>query len=116
MKLNLFVEQPSIDLLEGIQVTKDTERYFKNDKVEQTLKDLVLESIINDEGSNGINTYSSKVYLRINLNSGDILLFNDEKGYYMPTYPVERIEDAISDINSLHDRINQEVEHEVKEG
>ena len=67
------------------------------------LKDLVLETIMDDAGSNGINTYKSKSYLSINLNPGDILLFDENRGYYMPTYPVVSIDDAISDINSLSD-------------
>lgn len=99
-----FVEQVNLDLKVGIRVKKDTELTYKNDKVEQVLKDLKLETIIDDEGSNGINTYKSKTYLEINLNEGDILLFDEGRGYYMPPYPVESIEDAISDISSLEGR------------
>lgn len=101
MKRELFVEQPVLDLKEGIKVSAETELLYKNDKVEQVLKDLVLETIIDDAGSNGINTYKSKSYLSINLNPGDILLFDERRGYYMPTYPVTSIDDAISDISSL---------------
>ena len=103
MRHELFVEQPVLDLKEGIKVTRETELSYKNDKVEQVLKDLVLESIIDDSGSNGINTYKSKSYLSINLNSGDILLFDEKRGYYMPSYPVTTIDDAISDISALSD-------------
>ena len=101
MKHELFVDQPVLDLKEGIRVTADTELTYKNEKVEQVLKDLALETIIDDTGSNGINTYTSKSYLRINLNPGDILLFNEVRGYYMPPFPVVSIDDAISDICSL---------------
>jgi hypothetical protein len=103
MKHELFVEQPSIELKEGIKVTKETELSYKNEKVVQCLKDLVLETILEDEGTNGINTYKSRSYLTINLNDGDILLFNEQRGYYMPPYPVVAIDDAISDISSLRD-------------
>lgn len=103
MRHELFVEQPVLDLKEGIKVTCDTELLYKNDKVEQVLKDLVLETILDDAGSNGINSYKSKSYLSINLNPGDILLFDEQRGYYMPTYPVTSIDDAISDITSLSD-------------
>ena len=103
MKHELFVEQPSIELKEGIKVTKETELSYKNDKVEQVLKDLVLKTILRDEGTNGLNTYKSDSYVTIYLNEGDILLFHEERGYYMPPYPVESIDDAISDINSLGD-------------
>ena len=101
MKHELFVEQPSVDLKVGIKVTKESELLYKNEKVEQVLKDLVLETILDDEGTNGINTYKSKSYLTINLNEGDILLFDEKRGYYMPPYPMSSIEDAISDIESL---------------
>jgi hypothetical protein len=101
MQHELFVEQPVLDLKEGIKVTGETELFYKNDKVEQVLKDLVLETILDDAGSNGINTYKSKSYLSIQLNPGDILLFDEQRGYYMPPYPVTSIDDAISDISSL---------------
>ena len=101
MKHELFVEQPNIDLMVGIKVTKETELKYNNDKVEQELKNLVLETMLEDEGTNGINTYTSKSCIRINLNEGDILLFDENRGYYMPPYPVESIDDAISDIESL---------------
>lgn len=103
MRHELFVEQPVLDLKEGIKVSGETELLYKNDKVEQVLKDLVLETILDDAGSNGINTYKSKSYLSINLNPGDILLFDEQRGYYMPPYPVTTIDDAISDISSLSD-------------
>lgn len=103
MQHEMFVEQPVLDLKEGIRVTADTELLYKNEKVEQVLKNLVLETILDDEGTNGINTYKSKSYLSINLNPGDILLFNEQRGYYMPPYPVTSIDDAISDISSLSD-------------
>lgn len=103
MRHELFVDQPVLDLKEGIRVTRETELLYKNEKVEQVLKDLVLETILDDAGSNGINTYKSKSYLSINLNPGDILLFDERRGYYMPPYPVTSIDDAISDITSLSD-------------
>lgn len=103
MKHELFVEQPNIELKEGIKVTAETELLYKNDKVEQVLKNLVIETIIDDEGTNGVNSYKSKSHVTVYLNDGDILLFSDQRGYYLPTYPVESIDDAISDICSLSD-------------
>lgn len=103
MKHELFVEQPVLDLKEGIKVTAETELLYKNDHVEQVLKNCVLETIMDEEGSNGFNSYTSKSYLSINLNPGDILLFDKNRGYYMPSYPVTSIDDAISDITSLSD-------------
>lgn len=103
MKHELFAEQPCLDLRPGIMVTEETELTYKNEKVEQVLKDLTLETIMSEEGTNGINTYKSKSYLSIRLNPGNILLFDESRGYYMPPYPVVSIDDAISDISSLMD-------------
>ena len=103
MKHELFVEQPVLDFKEGIKVTWETELSYKNDKVEQVLKNLVLKTIYREEGTNGINKYISESYVTVELNEGDILLFHETRGYYMPPYPVESIDDAISDINSLSD-------------
>ena len=103
MKHEYFVEQPVLDIKEGIKVTEETELSYKNDKVEQVLRNLVLETILDDSGNNGVNTYKSKTYLHITLNPGDILLFDEQRGYYMPPYPVTSIDDAISDITSLCD-------------
>jgi hypothetical protein len=114
MKKRLFVEQPNLDLKAGIQVLKDTELTFKNENVEQVLKDLKLETIKDEKGTNGINAYESKAYISIHLNEGDILLFDETIGYYMPRFPVTTITDAISDIESLRDFEKLEVEEDVQ--
>lgn len=101
MKFELFIDQPSLDLKKGIKVFKDTEVAYKTDRVEQVIKDLKLETIIDEEGSNGVNSYKSKSHISITLNEGDILLFDPDRGYYLPAYPAESIEDAINDITSL---------------
>lgn len=103
MKLEVFVEQPNLDLKTGIKVTKETELEFTNEKVKQTLKNLVLNTAMTDEGSNGFNSYKSTSNIELHLNEGDILLFHEERGYYMPPYPMVTIDDAISDITSLSD-------------
>ena len=103
MKTELFVEQPNLDLKEGVKVTKKMAFGYSNEKVEQTLKDLVLVTTLKDEGTNGINSYKSTSTIELTLNEGDILLFNEDRGYYMPPYPIVSIDDAICDINSLSD-------------
>ena len=39
-----FISKPSIDMYGGIKVTKDTTLEYKNENVEQVLKDLVFKS------------------------------------------------------------------------
>lgn len=101
MKFELFIDQPSLDLHKGIRVTKETEVSFQNDNVEQVIKELTLETIMNEKGDNGLNSYKSKSYISIDLNEGDILLFSPERGYYLPAYPKTTIEQASEDIRSL---------------
>lgn len=103
MRHELFVEQPVLDFKEGIKVTAETELSYKSEKVEQMLKNLVLETAMEESGSNGTNSYKSKSNLYITLNPGDILLFDENRGYYLPPYPVTSIDDAISDISALSD-------------
>lgn len=103
MKHELFVEQPVLDFKEGIKVTAETELLYKTENVEQVIKNLKMETIMDESGSNGFNSYKSKSYVSISLNPGDILLFDTNRGYYLPRYPVVSIDDAISDITSLSD-------------
>jgi hypothetical protein len=101
MKFELFVDQPSLELKKGIQVHKDTEISFKSENVEQLLADLRLDTIMDEAGTNGLNSYKSKSHICIQLNEGDILLFDPERGYYLPHYPKTTIAQAIEDITSL---------------
>ena len=98
-----FVIRPDLDLYTGIIVKKDTVVEYKSDTVEQTIKDLKLVSIItqNKSTDNGINAYESTTNLTIYLNDGDILLFEEGRGYYLPSIPVSDIDTAIEDITTL---------------
>ena len=100
-EFELFVDQPSVDLKKGIMVHKDTEVAFKNEKVEQLIRDLKLDIIMDEEGTNGVNSYKSKSHITITLNEGDILLFDPSRGYFMPPYPVTTIEQAVADLSAM---------------
>lgn len=101
MEFQLFVEQPSLELKKGIMVKADTALEYESEKVKQVLRDLKLETYLNDKGTNGINSYTSESHITISLNAGDILLFDPARGYYLPNYPQTTIEKAIEDISSL---------------
>lgn len=113
MKHRLFVEQPSIDMKPGIRVTKETELIYKNDTVEQVIKDLKLETIKQETGTNGINAYETKSLIKIGLNEGDILLFDKRIGYYLPYTSVSSIDEAIDDLESLREFADMEVDESV---
>ncbi|MBQ3193787.1 MAG: hypothetical protein IJB59_09500 [Oscillospiraceae bacterium] len=101
MTLELFVDQPNLELKQGIQVRKDTKLSFQNETVEQLLQDLQLDTIMEESGTNGINSYKTKSHICIQLNEGDVLLFDPARGYYLPHYPKVTIRQAVEDIRSL---------------
>ena len=97
-----FVIRPDLDLFEGVIVTKDTNLEYTSDTVEQKIEDLKLHSIIKSKDTgNGINKYESTTTLVIHLNDNDVLLFEEGRGYYLPSIPVSTIDDAISDVTAL---------------
>ena len=101
MKFEYFTDQPVLKLTKGISVKADTELEYKSGKVEQSLRGLVLETVLYETGSNGMNSYKSKSCISISLNEGDVLLFDAERGYYLPGYPKVTVEQAVEDVTSL---------------
>lgn len=95
-----FISKPSIDMLAGIRVDKDTTLEFKNDNVEQTLKDLVFKSktlVIAED-------YTSEYNTTINLKEGDVLIFEEEgRGYVKPVESFVTVEEAIEELNCIKD-------------
>ena len=95
-----FIRKPSIDLFPGIRVTKDTVLEYKNENVKQTVKDLVLHSVTKIKGDN----FRSKYDTTINLNEGDVLVFESEgRGYIKPVEEFVTIEEAIEDLTNIKD-------------
>ena len=101
MKFEYFVEQPSIDILRGVQVRHDTSLTYMTENVKQQLSGLTLVTEMKERGSNGTNTYHSESRITIQLNEGDILLFDESRGFYLPGYPKTTIAQAIEDITAL---------------
>lgn len=95
-----FIKRPSIDLYPGIRVTKETELEYKNEHVKQTVKDLVLHSVTKVKGDG----FKSKYDTTIELEEGDILIFEDEgRGYIKPVEGFVAIEEAIADLENIKD-------------
>lgn len=95
-----FIRKPSIDLMPGIRVTKDTELEYKNGNVKQTVHNLVLRSVTKVEGEG----YKGKYDTTVQLNEGDVLLFEDEgRGYIKPVEDFVTIEEAIEDLTNIKD-------------
>lgn len=98
--MQVFIRKPSIDLLSGIRVTKDTVLEYKNENVKQTVKDLVLHSVTKVTGDG----YKSKYDTTIQLQEGDVLVFEEEgRGYIKPVEDFVTIAEAIEDLTNIKD-------------
>lgn len=94
-----FILKPSIDRYPGIRVNKNTEFTYKNENVTQTLKNLVFHSVKKVKGEG----YRSKYDTTIHLNEGDILIFDEERGYIKPVESFVSIKEAIEDLTYIED-------------
>ena len=95
-----FIIKPSVDLYSGIRVTKDMDMEYKNENVTQTIKDLVLHSVTKVSGEG----YESVYDTTIELQEGDILIFEDEgRGYIKPVEGFVTIAEAIEDLENIKD-------------
>ena len=96
-----FVFKPSVELLVGLKVTKDTELDYERDGIKQTLRDLVLHTTVTETGEGYDSVRESNVYLE----EGDILVFEEEgRGYIKPLgNTVVTIEEAIADLENIKD-------------
>ena len=95
-----FIRKPSIDLMPGIRVTKDTVLEYKNESVTQTIRNLVLHSVTKIKGE----SYKSKYDTTIQLEEGDVLIFEEEgRGYIKPVESFVTIAEAIDDLTNIKD-------------
>ena len=95
-----FMRKPNIDMVGGITVTKETELNYENESVKQTLKDLVFHSVTTVKGDNFVSTYDTT----INLNEGDVLVFEEEgRGYIKPVEEFVTVKEAIKELECIKD-------------
>lgn len=95
-----FIRRPSVDFHLGLKVKKDTTLEYENENVKQTLKDLVLHSVTKVKGDKFESVYDTT----INLEEGDVLLFEEEsRGYIVPVDKFVTIAEAIDDLTNIKD-------------
>ena len=93
-----FISKPSIDMMPGIRVDKTTEFEYENDNVKQELKDLKFKSITTIKGEN----FKSEYHTEIDLQDGDILIFEDEgRGYIKPVESFVSVDEAIKELENI---------------
>jgi hypothetical protein len=98
--MQVFIRKPSIDMYPGIRVDKDTEFEYKNENVDQKLKDLVFHSVTKVTGEGYESTYNTTIQLK----EGDILVFEEEgRGYVKPVESFVTIREAIEDLTNIED-------------
>jgi hypothetical protein len=98
--MQVFIRKPNIELLPGVRITKDTVLEFENENTKQTIKDLVLHSVTEVKGEG----YKSKYDTTIELQDGDVLVFEEEgRGYIKPVEGFVTIAEAIEDLANIKD-------------
>lgn len=95
-----FIRKPSIDMLAGIRVTKDTTLNYENESVKQYLKDLLFKSLTKVKGEGYESVYNTTIYLK----EGDILIFEEEgRGYIKPVEDFVTVKEAIEELKCIED-------------
>lgn len=98
MQYKKLIRQPNIDMVAGIVVTKDTDLAYENEGVKQTIKDLVLHSVMTIKGE----TYESTYDTTIHLEEGDVLVFEEGgRGYIKPVERFMTVEEAIKELECV---------------
>ena len=96
--MQVFINKPSIDLYPGIRVDKDTEVAFKSENVEQSVKDLVLHSVMKVKGEGYESVYDTTIQLQ----EGDILIFEEDgRGYIKPVESFVTVAEAIEELSCI---------------
>lgn len=99
IKNQKFMYRPSIDMVEGIRVSKDSSFKFEKEDVRQELKDLKFVCELTEKGDN----YKTVSKIVIDLEEGQILQFDEDRGYFLPKYELCNVDEAIDDIKTLKD-------------
>lgn len=95
-----FIRKPSIDMLAGIRVDKDTSLDYENENVKQILRNLVFKSVTTVRGEEYESTYNTTIYLK----EGDILIFEEEgRGYVKPVEEFVTVKEAVEELKCIED-------------
>lgn len=98
--MQVFIRKPSIDLYPGVRVDKDTVLEYENEKVKQTLKDLVFHSVTKVKSDNFESVYDTVIHLA----EGDVLVYEEEgRGYIKPVDDFVTIAEAIDEMTNIKD-------------
>lgn len=92
--------KPDVTMYPAIKVTKDTVLEFANNRVEQTVKDLVFRTASTVKADN----YESTITTTVTLAEGDYLIFEEDgRGYIKPAQEVMTVSEAIEELANIRD-------------
>ena len=94
-----FIRRPIIDMYTGIVVDKSTTFEHETENVNQTLKDLVFHSVTNVKNEVFESLCDTTIYLA----EGDVLIFEEERGYIKPVESFVTVAEAIEELNCIKD-------------
>ena len=98
--MDRFIIKPSIDMVAGVRVTKNTRIEFSNEFVSQSLKNLVFHSVTKIKCDNYKSSYDTTIYLK----EGDVLVFEEERrGYIKPVEEFVSVDEAIAELECIKD-------------
>ena len=86
-KIERFIIEPNLTPIFGVTVTKETdiEDWTEDKKVHQTIKDLVLTTVVKDKfKKNGVEIEEDSKLI-IKLSEGTRLIWTEAEGYILPT-------------------------------
>lgn len=91
-----FILKPSMQLFGGVEVKEDTEfETWNNSKtVHQTFKDGVLTTDLENEWTQYGISNKEKSHLESTVPVGTILIWDEDNGYIIPQYQMQRATDA----------------------
>lgn len=103
MKLEKFVPQVDLSQRLGTRVDAKTKlKYAHNDadsSITQTVKNLELIT----KATVTTNRFTRTSQVNLKLNEGDVLLFDEARGYFLPETSWYKAEDAIAELEVLKD-------------
>lgn len=103
MNNELFIVRPNLHQHYGRTITKNTEfdESTEDGRVHQTLKDLVLTTIVHDEQEfNNVKSIEDSKMVQ-ELPEGTILIWNERDGYIIPNVAVYKMKDLEEEIKEI---------------
>lgn len=117
MNNELFIVKPSLKQYYGRTITKETEfdEWTEDKSVHQTLKDLVLTTIVNKEVEVNEIKMKEESKLTQELPEGIVLIWREEEGYIIPNYPFYKIKDLEDEIEQVKEIYKDNTDMNPKE-